>query len=123
MVGLFGYLIKGVHDAGVPIDISLATALFVPLAVVMVWWVVRRVQAGISRRGITKEVRHAASGSILPIPRQEAGSADRSSAENLPLLHCSRIASLAERTASRPRVSERLAMCGIMLRFDFTGPA
>jgi uncharacterized membrane-anchored protein len=44
VVGLFGYLIKGVHDAGVPIDISLATALFVPLAVVMVWWVVRRVR-------------------------------------------------------------------------------
>jgi uncharacterized membrane-anchored protein len=44
VVGLFGYVIKGVHDTGVPIDISLATALFVPLAVVMVWWVVRRVR-------------------------------------------------------------------------------
>ncbi|HKA76709.1 MAG TPA: DUF3422 domain-containing protein [Pseudolabrys sp.] len=51
VVGLFGYLVKGVHDTGVPIDISLATALFVPLAAVTVWWVVRRIR----RRNIAGE--------------------------------------------------------------------
>ena len=44
VVGLFGYLIKGVHDEGVPVDISLATALFVPVAVLAIWWVVRRIR-------------------------------------------------------------------------------
>ena len=44
VVGLFGYLIKGVHDEGVPVDISLATALFVPVAVLSIWWVVRRIR-------------------------------------------------------------------------------
>jgi len=40
VVGLFGYLVKGLHDEGVPIDMSLATALFVPAAVVAIWFVV-----------------------------------------------------------------------------------
>jgi uncharacterized membrane-anchored protein len=44
VVGLFGYLVKGVHDEGVPVDISLATALFVPVAVLSIWWVVRRIR-------------------------------------------------------------------------------
>jgi uncharacterized membrane-anchored protein len=44
VVGLFGYLVKGLHDEGVPIDISLATALFVPVAVLAIWWVVRRIR-------------------------------------------------------------------------------
>jgi len=44
VVGLFGYIVKGVHDEGVPIDISLATALFVPVAVLVIWWVVRRIR-------------------------------------------------------------------------------
>lgn len=44
IVGLFGYLMKGLHDEGVPVDTSLATALFVPVAVVSIWWVVRRVR-------------------------------------------------------------------------------
>ena len=44
VVGLFGYLAKGLHDEGVPIDISLATALFVPVAVLAIWWVVRRIR-------------------------------------------------------------------------------
>ncbi len=44
VVGLFGYLVKGVHDEGVPVDISLATALFVPVAVLAIWWVVRRIR-------------------------------------------------------------------------------
>ena len=44
VVGLFGYVMKGVQDAGVPVDISLATALFVPVAVLLIWWIVRRIR-------------------------------------------------------------------------------
>jgi len=44
VVGLFGYLVKGLHDKGVPVDISLATALFVPVAVLAIWFVVRRIR-------------------------------------------------------------------------------
>jgi uncharacterized membrane-anchored protein len=44
VVGLFGYLIKGAHDKGAPVDVSLATALFVPVAALVIWWVVRRVR-------------------------------------------------------------------------------
>ncbi len=33
VVGLFGYLVKGLSEEGVPVDITLATALFVPVAV------------------------------------------------------------------------------------------
>ena len=49
VVGLFGYLVRGLHDEGVPVDMSLATALFVPVAVLAIWWVVRRIR----RRHIT----------------------------------------------------------------------
>ena len=38
VVGLFGYLMKGLHDRGVPIDETLASALFVPVAVLVIWW-------------------------------------------------------------------------------------
>jgi uncharacterized membrane-anchored protein len=44
VVGLFAYLVKGVHDEGVPVNVSLSTALFVPAAVLAIWWVVRRVR-------------------------------------------------------------------------------
>ena len=44
VVGLFGYLVKGAHDEGVPVDISLATALFVPVAVAAIWFVLRRIR-------------------------------------------------------------------------------
>lgn len=44
VVGLFGYLVKGAHDEGVPVNISLATAAFVPVAVLAIWWVVRRIK-------------------------------------------------------------------------------
>jgi uncharacterized membrane-anchored protein len=44
VVGLFGYLVKGLHDRGVPVDTSLASALFVPVAVLSIWWVVRRIR-------------------------------------------------------------------------------
>jgi uncharacterized membrane-anchored protein len=45
VVGLFGYLVKAVHDAGrLPIEPSYATAAFVPVAVLAIWWVVRRIR-------------------------------------------------------------------------------
>ena len=44
VVGLFGYLAKGLHDRGVPIDVTLASALFAPVAVLAVWLVVRRIR-------------------------------------------------------------------------------
>jgi uncharacterized membrane-anchored protein len=45
VVGLFGYVVKGAHDAGVTrIDPALATGAFVPVAVALVWWIVRRIR-------------------------------------------------------------------------------
>ncbi len=43
-VGLFGYLVKGATDEGMPIEPSLAVGIFVPVAVLLVWWVVRRIR-------------------------------------------------------------------------------
>jgi uncharacterized membrane-anchored protein len=46
VVGLFGYLVKGLHDAAlIRIDPALATGASVPIAVVLVWWIVRRIRA------------------------------------------------------------------------------
>ena len=44
VVTLFGYIVKGVHDRGVPVDTTLATAVFVPFAVAGIWWTVRRIR-------------------------------------------------------------------------------
>jgi uncharacterized membrane-anchored protein len=44
VVGLFGYLAKGAHDAGLPVEPSWATAVAVPIAMLLVWWVVRRIR-------------------------------------------------------------------------------
>jgi uncharacterized membrane-anchored protein len=45
VAGLFGYLVKGLHDAAlIRIDPSLATGAFVPIAVALVWWIVRRIR-------------------------------------------------------------------------------
>jgi uncharacterized membrane-anchored protein len=44
VVGLFGYLVKGAHDEGLPVNVSLATAAFVPIALLAIWWVVRRIR-------------------------------------------------------------------------------
>jgi uncharacterized membrane-anchored protein len=44
VVGLFGYLVKGAHDAGWPVEPTLATAAFVPIAVLLIWWTVRRIR-------------------------------------------------------------------------------
>jgi uncharacterized membrane-anchored protein len=53
VVGLFGYLMKGLHDAHVlPADPALVTGAFVPIAVLLVWWIVRRIRSKhISRLG------------------------------------------------------------------------
>lgn len=44
VVGLLGYILKGVHDEGVPINISVATAIVVPIVVLVIWWIVRRIR-------------------------------------------------------------------------------
>jgi uncharacterized membrane-anchored protein len=51
VVGLLGYVMKGLHDAGVPVDIPLASAASVPVVVLLIWWVVRRIR----RRNIDAE--------------------------------------------------------------------
>jgi uncharacterized membrane-anchored protein len=46
VVGLFGYLVKGLHDAGLlRIDPALVTGAFVPVALLLVWWIVRRIRS------------------------------------------------------------------------------
>ncbi len=46
VVGLFGYLVKGLHDADlIRFDPALATGAFVPIAILLVWWVVRRIRS------------------------------------------------------------------------------
>lgn len=44
VVGLFGYVAKGAHDKGLPVDVNLSTALFVPIAVITIWLIVRRIR-------------------------------------------------------------------------------
>lgn len=45
VVSLFGYLAKGAKDAGVlPLDPGVATAMFVPIALLSVWAAVRRIR-------------------------------------------------------------------------------
>lgn len=44
VVSLFGYLAKGAHDGGVHIEPSLATALFVPVAIGVTWIVTHRIR-------------------------------------------------------------------------------
>ncbi|KIZ37937.1 MULTISPECIES: DUF3422 domain-containing protein [Rhodopseudomonas] len=45
VVGLFGYLVKGASESGrLPIDPGVATALFVPIAAVSIWWTVRSIR-------------------------------------------------------------------------------
>jgi len=45
VVGLFGYLVKGLHDADViRVDPALVTGAFVPAALLLVWWIVRRIR-------------------------------------------------------------------------------
>ncbi len=44
VVSLFGYLAKGAHDGGLQVEPSLATALFVPVAVGLVWMITHRIR-------------------------------------------------------------------------------
>ena len=44
VVGLFGHVAEGVAAEGLHVDVRLATALFVPLAVIAIWWTLRRVR-------------------------------------------------------------------------------
>jgi uncharacterized membrane-anchored protein len=45
VVGLFGYLVKGLYDAGqIKVDPSLVTAGFVPIAALSIWWTVRSIR-------------------------------------------------------------------------------
>lgn len=51
VVSLFGYLAKGARDAGLlPVDVGVATALFVPVALACVWAAVRRIRRGHDER-------------------------------------------------------------------------
>lgn len=52
VVGLFGYIVKAVHDTGrVHVEPSIVTAAFVPIAALTIWWVVRRIR----RKHISRE--------------------------------------------------------------------
>jgi uncharacterized membrane-anchored protein len=44
VVGLFSYVIHGANNAGLRLNPALATAAFVPVAVLLIWWVVRRIR-------------------------------------------------------------------------------
>lgn len=44
IVGLFGYLIKGLPHDVLPVDAAVVTGFFVPVAVAGVWWTVRRIR-------------------------------------------------------------------------------
>lgn len=44
VVSLFGYLAKGAHDVGLPVEPSFASAVFVPVAVAAVWVVIRNIR-------------------------------------------------------------------------------
>jgi uncharacterized membrane-anchored protein len=50
VIGLLGYVVKAAHDAGLPVDPSYATAALVPVTVLTIWWVVRRIR----RRNIAR---------------------------------------------------------------------
>jgi len=45
VVGLFGYLVKAAHDSGkMPIEPSIVTAVFVPIAAFVIWWIIRSIR-------------------------------------------------------------------------------
>jgi uncharacterized membrane-anchored protein len=45
VVGLFGYLVKAAHDSGkMPIEPSIVTAVFVPIAAFIIWWIIRSIR-------------------------------------------------------------------------------
>ena len=45
VVGLFGYLVKAAYDTGrLPVETSIVTAAFVPIAAFAIWWTVRSIR-------------------------------------------------------------------------------
>lgn len=44
VVGLFSYLAKALEKLGLPVEAGLLTGLFVPVAVLSIWWVVRSIR-------------------------------------------------------------------------------
>jgi uncharacterized membrane-anchored protein len=44
VVGLFTYVIHGANEAGLRVNPTLATAAFVPIAALLIWWIVRRIR-------------------------------------------------------------------------------
>jgi uncharacterized membrane-anchored protein len=44
VVALFRHLVEGLHDKGLPLEPTPATAVFVPIAVLTIWWIVRRIR-------------------------------------------------------------------------------
>lgn len=48
VVGLVGYVVKGLKAVGVPLDPEVATALAIPVVVVGVWWTLRRIKRHIT---------------------------------------------------------------------------
>jgi uncharacterized membrane-anchored protein len=44
VVGLFGHVAEGASEEGLHVNVRVATALFVPVAVLTIWWIVRRIR-------------------------------------------------------------------------------
>ncbi|WP_316204066.1 DUF3422 domain-containing protein [Bradyrhizobium sp. SZCCHNS3051] len=44
VVSLFGYLAKGAHDTGLPVEPTLATAAFVPVAIALIWFTTHQIR-------------------------------------------------------------------------------
>ena len=80
VVGLFGYMAKAVSEAGVPINPSYATAAFVPFAVGIIWWIVRKIRvhlhkacvAAVKRRAVTIKQAVAITARAGPLQRRNA---------------------------------------------------
>lgn len=51
VVSLFSYIAKAAHDSGLPVEPTVATAAFVPVAALAIWWTVRSIR----RRHISGE--------------------------------------------------------------------
>jgi uncharacterized membrane-anchored protein len=51
VVSLFGYISKAAHESGLPVEPTVATAAFVPVAALSIWWTVRSIR----RRHISSE--------------------------------------------------------------------
>jgi uncharacterized membrane-anchored protein len=51
VIGLLGYVVKAAHDAGLPVEPAYAIAGLVPVTVLVIWWVVRRIRRRHIARG------------------------------------------------------------------------